>query len=55
MTATTSSNNLSYLSPEDASSELGRFLKEHGEIEMILPVAIGVFVATRFKLQGANA
>ena len=55
MTATTSTNNLSNLSPEDATSNVRAFLKEHGEIEMILPVAIGVFVTSRFQLRGANA
>ena len=55
MTATTSTNNLSNLSPEDATSNVRAFLKEHGEIEMILPVAIAVFVTSRFQLRGANA
>ena len=52
---TTSIGNLSNLSSEDATSQLGGFLREHGEIEMILPVAIGVFVTSQFKLRGANA
>ena len=55
MTATTSTNNLSHFSTEDATAQLGAFLKEHGEIEMILPVVIGVFVTSRFQLRGANA
>ena len=55
MTATTSTNNLSNLSREDVTSQLEAFLKEHGEIEMILPVVIGVFVTSRFQLRGANA
>ncbi len=55
MTATTTTTNLSDLSPEEASTLLAEFLKEHGEIEIILPVAIGVFVTTQFKLRGANA
>ena len=55
MTATTSTNNVSNLSTEDITSQLGSFLREHGEIEMILPVAIGVFVTSRFQLRGANA
>ncbi|HHP7231826.1 MAG TPA: HMA2 domain-containing protein, partial [Xenococcaceae cyanobacterium] len=29
--------------------------REHGEIETILPVAIGVLVTSQFKLRGANA
>ena len=55
MTATTSTSNLSNLSTEDATTQIKTFLKEHGEIEMILPVAIGVFVTSRFQLRGANA
>jgi hypothetical protein len=55
MTATTSTNNLSALSTEKATGQIGAFLKEHGEIEMILPVIIGVFVTSRFQLRGANA
>lgn len=55
MTATTSTNNLSHLSPEDATSQLGAFLKEHGEVEMILPVALGVFLSSLWKLRGSNA
>jgi len=57
---TTTSNlsnlsNLSDLSTEDVASLLGEFLKEHGEVEMIFPVAIGVFITSRFQLRGANA
>ena len=55
MTATTSTDNLSHLSTEDATTQISAFLKEHGEIEMILPVVIGVFVTSRFQLRGANA
>ncbi|MDJ0616051.1 MAG: hypothetical protein QNJ63_04740 [Calothrix sp. MO_192.B10] len=55
MTARTSTNNLNHLSPEDATAQLGTFLREHGEIETILPVAFGVFVTSRFQLRGANA
>ncbi|MCU0532450.1 MAG: hypothetical protein MUD14_00870 [Hydrococcus sp. Prado102] len=55
MSATTSTNNLSHLSTEEVTGQIGAFLKEHGEIEMILPVIIGVFVTSRFQLRGANA
>ncbi|MBZ8182889.1 HMA2 domain-containing protein [Oscillatoria salina] len=55
MTTTTSSNDLNNFSPEDTASQLGAFLKEHGEIETILPVALGLFVTSRFQLRGANA
>ncbi len=55
MTAISSTNNLNHLSPEDQTAHLRAFLREHGEIETILPVAIGVFVTSRFQLRGANA
>ncbi len=55
MTATTATKNLSSISTEDATAQVRTFLKEHGEIEMILPVVIGVFVTSRFQLRGANA
>ena len=53
MTAIT--NNLTNPSPEDTTTQIGAFLQEHGEIEMILPVVIGVFVTSRFQLRGADA
>ena len=53
MTAIT--DNLSNLSPEDATTQISAFLKEHGELEMILTVVIGVFVTSRFQLRGAKA
>ena len=55
MTATTTTNNFSNLDLEDATSQIGSFLKEHGEVEMILPVALGVFITSQFKLRGSNA
>ncbi|VEP12787.1 conserved hypothetical protein [Hyella patelloides LEGE 07179] len=55
MTATTATNNFSNLSPEDITPQLGTFLKEHGEIETILPVACGIFITSQLKLRGANA
>lgn len=55
MTTTAVIKNLSNLSPEDSTSQLRGFVREHGEIEMILPVAIGVLVTSQFKLRGANA
>ena len=35
--------------------QIGSFLQEHNEIEMVLPVVIGLFVTSRFQLRGANA
>ncbi len=55
MTATTSTNNFSNLDLEEATGQIGSFLKEHGEVEMILPVALGVFITSQFKLRGSNA
>ena len=31
------------------------FLRDHNEVEMILPVIIGVLVTSRFQLRGTNA
>ncbi|NBD16440.1 MAG: metal ABC transporter ATPase [Cyanobacteria bacterium] len=55
MTTTTANNDLNNVSPEDAASQVGSFLREHGEVETILPVVIGLFVTSRFQLRGANA
>ena len=55
MTTTTAKNDLNNVSPEDAASQVGSFLREHGEVETILPVVIGLFVTSRFQLRGANA
>ena len=55
MTATTTTNNFTNLDLEEATSQVGSFLKEHGEVEMILPVALGVFITSQFKLRGSNA
>lgn len=55
MIATTSTNNFSNLSTEDTTAQVGAFLREHGEIETIIPVAIAILVTSQFKLRGANA
>jgi hypothetical protein len=55
MTTTTAKTDLNNASPEEAASQVGAFLKEHGEVETILPVVIGLFVTSRFQLRGANA
>lgn len=41
----------------EATSELkiSEFLREHGEIEMILPVVLGLMITSRFQLRGAQA
>ncbi|MFP4133313.1 MAG: HMA2 domain-containing protein [Halothece sp.] len=55
MTTTTANNDLNNVSPEETASQVGSFLREHGEVETILPVVIGLFVTSRFQLRGANA
>jgi hypothetical protein len=35
--------------------QIASFLKEHEEVEMIIPVMFGLFVTSRFQLRGANA
>ncbi|MGK7938768.1 MAG: HMA2 domain-containing protein [Crocosphaera sp.] len=40
---------------EATEEQLGNYLKQHNEIEMVIPVLIGVFVTSRFQLRGANA
>ncbi|HAC64277.1 MAG TPA: metal ABC transporter ATPase [Cyanothece sp. UBA12306] len=40
---------------EATEEQLGNYLKQHNEIEMVVPVLIGVFVTSRFQLRGANA
>lgn len=40
---------------EATEQQLIQFLREHNEIEMILPVVLGVFISSRFQLRGANA
>lgn len=34
---------------------ISEFLAEHGEIEMILPVVLGLMITSRFQLRGAQA
>lgn len=55
MTTTNANTDVNTVSPEDTASQVGAFLKEHGEVETILPVVIGLFVTSRFRLRGANA
>ncbi|MDJ0599864.1 MAG: metal ABC transporter ATPase [Crocosphaera sp.] len=38
-----------------SEEKLVQFLNDHSEVEMILPVILGIFVTTRFQLRGANA
>ncbi len=35
--------------------KISQFLAEHGEIEMILPVVLGLMITSRFQLRGAQA
>lgn len=38
-----------------AEAKISEFLGEHGEIEMILPVVLGLAITSRFQLRGAQA
>ncbi len=40
---------------EATEEQLIQFLRDHNEVEMILPVIIGVVITSRFQLRGANA
>ncbi len=40
---------------QEAEEKLIQFLNDHNEIEMILPVILGIFITSRFQLRGANA
>ncbi len=39
----------------ETEEQLVNYLRQHNEIEMVVPVLIGVFVTSRFQLRGANA
>ena len=52
---TTTANNTNSLNPEKMETQIAEFLREHQEIETIVPVVIGVIVTSRFQLRGANA
>ncbi|MCS7147635.1 MAG: metal ABC transporter ATPase [Geminocystis sp.] len=39
----------------NTSTEIANFLREHEEIETIVPVLIGLLITSRFQLRGANA
>ncbi|MDY7012567.1 MAG: metal ABC transporter ATPase [Cyanobacteriota bacterium] len=43
------------IQPEITQAQIGAFLQEHGEIETIAPVVLGILVTSRFQLRGANA
>jgi hypothetical protein len=56
MTSASSVNNgLSSVSEEQLEAKVGEFLREHSEVEMILPVVIGLTITSRFQLRGAQA
>lgn len=55
-TATPEVNNEVKAIPKDTTeAQLSAFLKEHKEVEMIVPVVIGVLATSRFQLRGAKA
>lgn len=47
--------NVNNQSSEITPQQVGEFLREHQEVEMIVPVLLGLFVTGRFQLRGANA
>jgi cytoskeletal protein RodZ len=40
---------------DELEVKIGDFLREHQEIEMVVPVALGLLVTSRLELRGANA
>lgn len=40
---------------QEAEEKLVQFLNDHSEVEMILPVILGIFITSRLQLRGANA
>ena len=48
-------NGLSSVSEEPLEAQIGEFLREHGEVETILPVVVGLVITSRFQLRGAQA
>ncbi|MDJ0580172.1 HMA2 domain-containing protein [Crocosphaera sp.] len=40
---------------QEAEEKLIQFLNDHSEVEMILPVILGIFITSRLQLRGANA
>jgi hypothetical protein len=52
---TTSSNSVSSIPIQNTETRIADFLLEHGEIEAILPVVVGIVVTSRFQLKGAQA
>ncbi|MEB3282866.1 MAG: metal ABC transporter ATPase [Lyngbya sp.] len=52
---TTSSNSVSSIPIQNTETRIADFLLEHGEIEAILPVVVGIIVTSRFQLKGAQA
>ncbi|MGK7958255.1 MAG: HMA2 domain-containing protein [Crocosphaera sp.] len=40
---------------QEAEEKLIQFLNDHNEVEMILPVILGIFITSRLQLRGANA
>lgn len=40
---------------QNTETRIADFLQEHGEIEAILPVVVGIMVTSRFQLKGAQA
>lgn len=52
---TTSPVSVNQTSETTSELKISEFLREHGEIEMILPVVLGLMITSRFQLRGAQA
>ncbi len=52
--ATVMAENATVITTEN-KEQIATFLKEHEEVEMVIPVMFGLFVTSRFQLRGANA
>lgn len=55
MTSASSVNGLNSVSEDRLEAHVGEFLREHSEVETILPVVIGLAITSRFQLRGAQA
>jgi hypothetical protein len=54
MTATVS-DELDREKVEQLEQKVGEFLQEHSEIEMIVPVVVGLLITSQFRLRGTRA
>lgn len=55
MTNATVTAENSAITTTENKEQIATFLKEHEEVEMIIPVMFGLFVTSQFQLRGAKA